>query len=159
MYYNCSWFHQLKLQGTIILYTPLFKEIQKQFTENLWTWKHSFMQLPIETCSSTSNSLIIIGNFWKHLTLIHIKASFFCSAVIPGYFREFIYIWNNEMKYLKDLTPQPWSIKPASILHSFGVNSCNSVGFYAKKRWFLLQECHFLYLYPLEMNFFKRFEP
>ena len=54
-----------------------FKDTQKQFTENLWTWKHSFMHLPIEICSSTSNSLIIIGNFWKHLTLIYIKASFF----------------------------------------------------------------------------------
>ena len=92
MYYNCFWFHQLKRQGAIILYTPLFKEIQKRFTENLWTWKHSLMQLPIETCSSTSNSLIIIGNFWKHLTLIHIKASFFVLyTVIPGYFNELIY--------------------------------------------------------------------
>ena len=42
---------------------------------------------------STSNSLIIIGNFWKHLTLIHIKASFFfvLYTVIPGYFIEFTY--------------------------------------------------------------------
>ena len=69
-----------------------FKDTQKQFTENLWTWKHSFMHLPIEICSSTSNSLIIIGNFWKHLTLIHIKASFFVLyTVIPGYFNEFVY--------------------------------------------------------------------
>ena len=54
-----------------------FKDTQKQFTENRWTWKHSFIHLPIEICSSTSNSLIIIGNFCKHLTLIHIKVSFF----------------------------------------------------------------------------------
>ena len=27
-----------------------FKDIQKQFTENLWTWKHSFMLLPTEIC-------------------------------------------------------------------------------------------------------------
>ena len=54
--------------------------------------KHNFMHSPIEICSSTSNSLIIIGNFWKHLTLIHIKASFFVLyTVIPGY--EFIYIY------------------------------------------------------------------
>ena len=44
------------------------KDTQKQFTENLWTWRHSFMHLPIEICSSSSNSFIIIGNFWKHLT-------------------------------------------------------------------------------------------
>ena len=69
-----------------------FKDTQKQFTENLWTWKHSFMHLPIEICPSTLNSLIIIGNFWKHLTLIHIKASFFVLyTVIPGYFNEFMY--------------------------------------------------------------------
>ena len=79
-----------------------FKDTQKQFTENLWTWKHSFMHLPIEICSSTSNSLIIIGNFWKHLTLIHIKASFFCSLYSYSWLFQWIYIWNNEMKYLKD---------------------------------------------------------
>ena len=69
------------------------KDTQKQFTENLWIWKHSLMQLPIEICSSTSNSLIIIGNFWKHLTLIkHIKDSFFVLyKIIPGYFNELIY--------------------------------------------------------------------
>ena len=60
------------------------------------------MHLPIEIYSSTSKSLVIIGNFWKQLTLIHIKASFFVLyTVIPGYFNELI-IWNNEMKYLKD---------------------------------------------------------
>ena len=31
------------------------------------------------------------------------------------------------MKYLKDWTPQLWSIKPASILNSFGVNSWKPV--------------------------------
>ena len=25
-----------------------FKDTQKQFTENLWTWKHNFMHLPME---------------------------------------------------------------------------------------------------------------
>ena len=69
-----------------------FKDTQKQFTENLWTWRHSFMHLPIEIFSSTSNSLIIIGNFSKHLTSIHIKPSFFVLySVIPGYLNEFIY--------------------------------------------------------------------
>ena len=72
------------------------KYMQKQFTENLWTWKHSLhlhsMQLPIEICCSTSNTLIIIENLWKHLTLIHIKASFFVVyTVIPGYFDEFVH--------------------------------------------------------------------
>ena len=43
---------------------------------NMKTW---FYALTIDICSSTSNSLIMIGNFWKHLTLMHIKASFFCS--------------------------------------------------------------------------------
>ena len=63
------------------------KDTQKQFTENLWAW---FYALTIEICSSTLNSLIIIGNFWKHLTLI--KASLFVLyKVIPGYFNEFIY--------------------------------------------------------------------
>ena len=65
---------------------------KKQFTKNLWTWKHSLMHLPIKICSSTSSNLTIIGNFWKHLTLIHIKAfSFVLYTVIPGYFNEFIY--------------------------------------------------------------------
>ena len=75
-----------------------FKDTQKQFTENLWTWKQ-FFALTIEICSSTSNSLIIIWNFWKHLTLIHIKASFFGS--LYSYFRLFqwIYIWNHKMIY------------------------------------------------------------
>ena len=58
-----------------------FKDTQKQFTENLWTWKHSFMHLPIEICSSTLNSLIIIGNILKHLTLIQIKVSLFLFFV------------------------------------------------------------------------------
>ena len=50
------------------------------------------MHLPIEIYSSTSKSLVIIGNFWKQLTLIHIKASFFVLyTVIPGYFNELIY--------------------------------------------------------------------
>ena len=79
-----------------------FKDTQKQFTENRWTWKHSFIHLPIEICSSTSNSLIIIGNFWKHLTLIHIKASFFCSLYSYSWLFQWIYIWNNEMKRPKD---------------------------------------------------------
>ena len=78
-----------------------FKDTQKQFTENLWTWKQ-FYALTIEICSSTSNSLIIIGNFWKHLTLIHIKASFFCSLYSYSWLFQWIYIWNNEMKHLKD---------------------------------------------------------
>ena len=78
-----------------------FKDTQKQFTENLWTWKQ-FYALTIEICSSTSNSLIIIGNFWKHLTLIHIKASFFCSLYSYSWLFQWIDIWNNEMKYLKD---------------------------------------------------------
>ena len=77
-----------------------FKDTQKQFTENLWTWKHSFINLTIEICSSTSNSLIIIGNFRKHLTLIHIKASF-CSLYGYSWLFQWIYIWNNKMKYLK----------------------------------------------------------
>ena len=68
------------------------KDTQKQFTKNLWIWKHSLVQLPIEICSSTSNSLIIIGKFWKQLTLIHMKDSFFVLyTVIPGYFNEFVY--------------------------------------------------------------------
>ena len=77
-----------------------FKNTQKQFTENLWTWKYSFMHLPIEICSSASNSLIIIGNFWKHLTLK--KTSFFCSWYSCSWLFQWIYLWNNEMKYLKD---------------------------------------------------------
>ena len=76
------------------------KDTQKQFTENLWAW---FYALTIEICSSTLNSLIIIGNFWKHLTLI--KASLFVLyKVIPGYFNEFIYEivkWNiSKIKHL-----------------------------------------------------------
>ena len=81
-------FPEIELKGT-----------QKQFTENLWTWKHSFMQLLIEIGPSTSSSLIIVGNFLKNLILIHIKASFFVlHTVIPGYLNEFIYEimkWNN----------------------------------------------------------------
>ena len=103
------------------------KDTEKQFTENLWTWKDSFMLLPIEICSSTLNSLIIIGNFWKHLTLIHIKASFFCSLYSYSWLFQWIDIWNNEMKYLKYKTPQLWSINPAGILNSFGVNSWKPV--------------------------------
>ena len=68
------------------------KDTQKQFTENLWTWKHSFMHIPIEICSSTSNSVIIIENFWKQLALIDMEASFFVLfGFIPAYFNEFIY--------------------------------------------------------------------
>ena len=54
-----------------------FKDTQKQFTENLWTWKHCFMHLSTEIYPSMSNSLTIIGNFQKHLTLIHITVFFF----------------------------------------------------------------------------------
>ena len=70
-----------------------FKDTQKQFTKNLWTWKYSFMHLSIETGSSTSNSLIIIGNFWKHLTLIHCQVFLFFVryTFLPGYFNEFRY--------------------------------------------------------------------
>ena len=78
-----------------------FKDTQKQFTENLWTWKHSFMHLPTEICPSISNSLIIIRNLLKHLTLIHIKASFFCSSYSYSWLFQLIYICNNEIKYSK----------------------------------------------------------
>ena len=71
--YNCSQFQLLTFQGALI---PSL-EIQ------------SFIHLPIENCSSTSNSFIIIGNFWKHLTLIHIKASFFW----PLYSYSWLFQW------------------------------------------------------------------
>ena len=104
-----------------------FKDTQKQITENIWTWKQSFMHLPIEICSSFSNSLIIIGNVWKHLTEIHIKASFFCFLYSYSWLFQWVYIWNNEIKYLKDQTPQLWSIKPASTLNILSVNSWKPV--------------------------------
>ena len=124
------------------------KDIQKQFTENLWKLKHSLTPLPIEICSSTSSSLIIIANFWKHLILIHIKASFSCSLCSYSWLFQWIYMWNNEMKYLKDqsyevLKPQLWSIKPASIIYSFGVNSWKPVILGD-----LLQKCDFFTVMP-----------
>ena len=98
-----------------------FKDTQKNFTGNLSLWKHGFMHLPIETCSSTSNILLIIGNFWKHLTLIHIKVSFFVLyTVIPGYFNELIFEikkWN--ISKIKHCSYELLT----SILNSFGVSS------------------------------------
>ena len=95
--YNCSSIPSVNT--SVHHYTFLESELkgtQKQFAKNIWTWKYSFMHLPIESCSSTINSLIIIGNFRKHSTLIHIKAYvlllfFIYYLVIPVYFNEFIY--------------------------------------------------------------------
>ena len=49
---------------------------------------------------------------------------FVLYTVTPGYFNELIY---EIMKYLKDKTPQLGSIKPASVLNSFGINSWKPV--------------------------------
>ena len=120
------------------LYVP-WKWIERYAETVHWkslNMKTLFHALTIEICSWTSNSLIIIGNSWKHLTLIHIKVSFFVLyTVIPGYFNEFIFEimkWNIS----KIKTTQLWSTRPASMLNSFGVNSWKPVnlgGFWQRK--------------------------
>ena len=80
------------------------------------------MHLPIEICSWTSNSLLIIGNFGKHLTLIHIKAScfFVLYTVIPGYFNELICeIKKGNISKIKHCSYEVLT----GILNSSGVNS------------------------------------
>ena len=124
------------------------KDTQEQFTENLWT-------LTIEIFPSTSNSLITIGNFLKHLTLVHIRVSFFCSLYSYSWLLQWIYICSNEMNI--------WKIK----YHSYKVLNLQVnlivlvlthgnqwfLGIFLEKRWFLLQKCNFFYFYPLKMNF------
>ena len=87
------------------------KDRQTQFTENIWTWKHSFMHLPIEICSSTSKTLIIFFIFLKFSKALGFNTYqgflffffvffffffFFLYAVIPVHFNEFI---NKIMKW------------------------------------------------------------
>ena len=84
------------------------KDRQTQFTENIWTWKHSFMHLPIEICSSTSKTLIIFFIFLKFSKALGFNTYqgflffflffffFFIYAVIPVHFNEFI---NKIMKW------------------------------------------------------------
>ena len=70
--------------------------MHRKHSLEIFKHENSFMHLPIEIF------LIIIGNFWKELTLIYIKASFFCSLYSYSWLFQWIDIWNNEMKYLKD---------------------------------------------------------
>ena len=129
-----------------------FKDTQKQFTENLWTWRHGFMHLPIELSFNYKQ----FDHHWKILKTF----GGFLVFVGPGYFNEFLY---EIMKWkISTIKPHLWSIKLVSILNTLGANSWKPVllrGIFCKKRWFLLQECHFFYFYTLKMNFYKCFEP
>ena len=63
------------------------------------------------------------------------------------------------MKYLKDYAPQLWSIKPAIILNSFGVNSWKPVirrNFLQRKGDFNYRNAIFLLL-PPENEFLQKF--
>ena len=133
-----------------------FKDTQKQFTENLRTWKHSFMHLPIEICSSTSNSLVIIWNFLKHLTLIHIKAAFFCSLHNYSWFFQWIYIWNNEFNISK-IKHHSYEVLNQQVYFIVLVKPVILGDFFEKKMCILLQECDFFLLLPPENDFLQTF--
>ena len=133
-----------------------FKDTQKQFTENLRTWKQSFMHLPIEICSSTSNSLVIIWNFLKHLTLIHIKAAFFCSLHNYSWFFQWIYIWNNEFNISK-IKHHSYEVLNQQVYFIVLVKPVILGDFFEKKMCILLQECDFFLLLPPENDFLQTF--
>ena len=67
------------------------QDTQKQFTENLWTWKHNFIHLLIEICSSTSvwSSLETFENAWLYTYQGFLF--FVLYTVISGYLNELIY--------------------------------------------------------------------
>ena len=123
------------------------KDTQKQFTYNLSTWTQNFMHLPKEICSSTSSKLIIIKNFWKYLTLIYIKASFFVLyTVIPGYFNELIHeIMKWKISKIKHHSYEVLNLQVYLIVMVLTLETCNSRAFFATKRWFLLQDWHFFF--------------
>ena len=85
--FNTSGHHYMFLKSEL-------KDMQKQFTENIWTRKQfcalTNFVLHVQTVWSL---FLFLQNIWKQLTLIHTKASFFyfvLYTVIPVYFNKFI---------------------------------------------------------------------
>ena len=121
----------------------------ERYTETVYwkilSMKKQFYALIIEICSSSSKSLIIIGNFWKHSTVMHIKAPFFVFyTVIPGYFNEFIYEimkWN-----ISRIKCHNYKVLNLQVyLNSFGVNLWKPVilGHFLQKRWLYFKNAIF----------------
>ena len=145
--------HVIQLLSIITVNTFLkskFKDTEKQFTENLWTWKHSFMHLPIELSFNFKQ----FDHHWKLLK----KFEGFLVFVRPGYFNEFLYEimkWN-----ISTIKPHLWSIKLVSILNTLGANSWKPVllggDLLQKKVIFITGMPFFLLLHP-ENEFLQMF--
>ena len=126
-----------------------FKDTQKQFTENLWTWKHSFMHLSIEMSFNFKQ----LDHHWKLLKTF----GGFLVFVLPGYFNEFLYEimkWN-----ISTIKPHLWSTKLVSILNTLGANKWKPVllgDLLQKKVIFITGMPFFLLLHP-ENEFLRKF--
>ena len=126
-----------------------FKDTQKQFTENLWTWKHSFMHLSIEMSFNFKQ----LDHHWKLLKTF----GGFLVFVLPGYFNEFLYEimkWN-----ISAIKPHLWSTKLVSILNTSGANTWKPVllgDLLQKKVIFITGMPFFLLLHP-ESEFLLKF--
>ena len=155
---NKCWVPVIQLLLIIIVntsgrpYTSLkseFKDTQKQFTENHWTWKHSFMRLPIELSFNFKQ----FDHHWKLLKTFEGLLVF----VLPGYFNEFLYEitkWNTST-----IKPHLWSIKLVSILNTLGANKWKPVllgDLLRKKVIFITGMPFFLLLHP-ESEFLLKF--
>ena len=118
-----------------------YKDTQKQFTENLWAWKDEH---PLTNRNFFFNlkQFDHCSKLLKRLKFKNIKGSFFVFyTVIPGYFNEFIYeIMKLNISKIKHHSNEV--LNQQVYLEIFW-------RFFAKKRWFLLQGCHFFYFYPL----------
>ena len=95
---------------------------RKSSSKNLWTWKQFY--------ALTNKNLFFnfkeFDHHWKLLKTLDLNAyqGFLILFLIQ---LSLVISKNLYMKYLKDETPQLWSIKPANILNSFGVKSWKSV--------------------------------
>ena len=97
---------------------------------------------------------------WVSVILIHIKASFVLYTVIHGYFNELIYEimkWNtSKIKHHNYEVLLNLQVQLIVLVLTHG--NLYSWEIFAKKRWFLLQECHFFYFFLLpENDFLQKF--
>ena len=128
------------------------KDTWKQFTENLWTWKHLFFNFKQ------------FDHHWKLLKALYFNTYqgflfLFFIQFIPGYLNKFIYEimeWNiSKVKH--------HSYEVLNLQVKLIVNSWKPVilgGFLQRKGDFNYRNnAIFFYFYPLKRNFYKGFEP
>ena len=145
-YYNCSQFHQLKLQGAFILSQKVNWRIHRN------SLLKNFGHEKIVLCTYHRNLFFIFKQFdhhWKLLKTLDCNTYqgflfLFFYTVIPGYFNEFIYeIMKRNISRVKYHNYKVLNLQV--YLNSFGVNSWKPVilGHFLQKRWFYYKNAIF----------------